>query len=84
MKIGRFEPTSQTRSTCGLDAEGCRPVAAWEDGHGQVDISILQLSPLLSGPPALVRVNAWPHDGGPPPPEGDDGPQTAQESENSL
>ncbi|MGW5677989.1 hypothetical protein ACWEV4_23390 [Streptomyces sp. NPDC003860] len=42
----------------GLDAEGCRPVAAWEDDHGQVDISILQLSPLVSGPPALVRVNA--------------------------
>ncbi|MEU9606801.1 hypothetical protein [Streptomyces sp. NPDC048057] len=43
-------PLGADATACGLEDEGCAPIAAWEDGHGQVDIAILQLSPLVAGP----------------------------------
>lgn len=44
-------PLSETELTAGvLDDEGCVAVAAWEDGHGQLDIRIVRLSAHVAGP----------------------------------
>ncbi|MGX2996829.1 hypothetical protein JNUCC64_21565 [Streptomyces sp. JNUCC 64] len=40
----------------GLEEAGCETLAAWEDGHGQIDIEVVRLGPLLAGPAAGVRV----------------------------
>ncbi|MFJ5924945.1 hypothetical protein ACIQF6_20310 [Kitasatospora sp. NPDC092948] len=33
----------------GLDEHGCEPVMGWEDGFGQVDLTIVRLSPRVAG-----------------------------------
>lgn len=48
-------PLSETELTAGvLDDEGCVAVAAWEDGHGQLDIRIVRLSAHVAGPHRAV------------------------------
>ncbi|MGV9311277.1 hypothetical protein ACWDR0_03670 [Streptomyces sp. NPDC003691] len=39
----------EERGSAGLSEQGCEPIAAWEDGHGQIDITVIRLSPLVAG-----------------------------------
>ncbi|MFF4922699.1 hypothetical protein ACFY4B_19140 [Kitasatospora sp. NPDC001261] len=43
-------PVSADTTAFGLDDEGCEPVAGWEDGHGQVEITVIRLSDHVAGP----------------------------------
>ncbi|WP_329027040.1 hypothetical protein [Streptomyces sp. NBC_00690] len=43
-------PLYQDETTTVLEDEGCEPIAGWEDGHGQIEITVMRLSPLVSGP----------------------------------
>ncbi|MGW4383943.1 hypothetical protein [Kitasatospora sp. NPDC004531] len=40
-------PVLEDASARGLDAYGCEPVIGWEDGHGQLDLTILRLGARL-------------------------------------
>lgn len=33
-----------------LQEEGCELVSGWEDGHGQIAVTVMKLSPLIAGP----------------------------------
>ncbi|MFG2915895.1 hypothetical protein ACGF0D_23795 [Kitasatospora sp. NPDC048298] len=43
-------PLAQDATAYGLEDEGCEAVAGWEDGHGQLDITVVRLSDLVAGP----------------------------------
>ncbi|MFI1014722.1 hypothetical protein [Streptomyces sp. NPDC020965] len=42
-------PRYQGETTTVLQDEGCEPVSGWEDGHGQIEIMVMKLSPLVAG-----------------------------------
>ncbi|MFG2696433.1 hypothetical protein [Kitasatospora sp. NPDC048407] len=42
-------PILEDASARGLDKYGCEPVVGWEDGFGQLDLTIVRLSPLAAG-----------------------------------
>ncbi|MFE2044220.1 hypothetical protein ACFXAZ_25505 [Streptomyces sp. NPDC059477] len=43
-------PLCQDETTTLPEDEGCEPVAGWEDGHGQITITVIKLSPQVAGP----------------------------------
>ncbi|MFJ4771044.1 hypothetical protein ACIP88_18360 [Streptomyces uncialis] len=43
-------PLCRDETTSALVDEGCEPVAGWEDGHGQITVMVMKLSPLVAGP----------------------------------
>ncbi|MET8830124.1 hypothetical protein ABZX40_32505 [Streptomyces sp. NPDC004610] len=43
-------PVGQDVSLFALEDEGCEPVYGWEDGHGQIDLAVIKLSPSVAGP----------------------------------
>ncbi|MEU3601574.1 hypothetical protein ABZ714_23065 [Streptomyces sp. NPDC006798] len=47
--LGLMPLTEEELRATGLEDAGCEAVAAWEDGHGQIDITIVRLSPLVAG-----------------------------------
>ncbi|MFJ7423785.1 hypothetical protein ACIQXD_35075 [Streptomyces uncialis] len=46
-------PLHQDETTAVLKDEGCEPVSEWEDGHGQITITVMKLSPLVAGSAAM-------------------------------
>ncbi|MFD4657857.1 hypothetical protein ACFWP2_19765 [Kitasatospora sp. NPDC058444] len=44
-------PASEDSTVHGLRHEGCETVAGWEDGHGQIEITVIRLSDHVAGPP---------------------------------
>ncbi|MEU3567600.1 hypothetical protein AB0E96_04085 [Kitasatospora sp. NPDC036755] len=43
-------PLLEDATAGGLEDEGCEAVAGWEDGHGQLDVTVVRLGDLVAGP----------------------------------
>ncbi|MEV7289597.1 hypothetical protein AB0O01_34460 [Streptomyces sp. NPDC093252] len=48
-------PVGQEVMLFALEDEGCEPVHGWEDGHGQIDLAVIKLSPTVAGPARGAR-----------------------------